>query len=131
MVAITQDQRHTLRAQARYDLTSRVWMAATIRYGSGLPVEIEGDLDLDDLEDQYGDEILDRVDFEAGRVRSNFTIDLGLGAQLWRTTAGRLTLRAELANVTDRLNVINFAGVFSGTALAPPRSATVRLQYQF
>jgi outer membrane receptor protein involved in Fe transport len=130
-VAITQDQRHTLRAQARYHLSTRIWTAATIRYGSGLPVEIEDDLTLDELEEQYGDEILDRVDFDAGRVRANFTIDVGLGAELWRTTARRLTLRAEFANVTDRLNVINFAGVFSGTALAPPRSASVRLQYEF
>ena len=130
-VAITQDQRHTLRAQARYDLTPRIWAAATVRYGSGLPVEIEDELDLDDLEDQYGDDIIDRVDFQAGRVRSNLTVDLGLGAALWRTDARRLTLRAEFANVTDRLNVINFAGLFSGTALAPPRSATVRLQYEF
>jgi hypothetical protein len=29
------------------------------------------------------------------------------------------------------VNVINFAGVFSGTALAPPRSATVRVQFEF
>jgi hypothetical protein len=42
-----------------------------------------------------------------------------------------LTLRAEFMNVTDRLNVINFAGLFSGTALAAPRSASVRLQYEF
>jgi hypothetical protein len=50
---------------------------------------------------------------------------------LWRTDARRLTLRAEFANLTDRVNVINFAGIFSGTALAPPRTASVRLQYEF
>lgn len=130
-VAITQDQRHTLRAQARYDITPRVWAAATLRFGSGLPVEIEDELDVEELEEQYGREILDRVDFDAGRVRSNFTVDTGIGAQLWRTDARRLTLRAEFANLTDRVNVINFAGIFSGTALAPPRTASVRLQYEF
>ena len=130
-VPITQDQRHTFRAQARYDLSPRIWTAATVRYGSGLPVELEGDTDFDDLEEQYGEEILDQVDFEAGRVRPNLTLDLGLGAELWRGAARRLTLRAEFANVTDRLNLINFAGIFSGTAIAAPRSASVRVAYEF
>ncbi len=122
-VPITQDQRHTFRAQARFDVTRRLWAAATVRYGSGLPVELEDDVDLDDLEEQYGEDILDQVDLEAGRVKPNLTLDIGLGAELWRSAERRLTLRAEFANVTDRLNVINFAGIFSGTALAAPRSA--------
>jgi hypothetical protein len=130
-VAITQDQRHTLRAQARYDIHTRVWTAVTFRYGSGLPVEIEDDLDLDELEEQYGDDILERVDLEAGRVRANMVIDAGLGAELWRSDRRRVMLRAEVANLMNRLNVINFAGVFSGTALGMPRSATVRVQYEF
>jgi outer membrane receptor protein involved in Fe transport len=130
-VPITQDQRQTFRAQARYELTPRISTAATLRYGSGLPVELEDDVDRDDLEDQYGEEILDQVDFEAGRVRPNLTLDLGLGAAVWRGAARRLTLRAEFANVTDRLNLINFAGIFSGTAIAAPRSASVRVVYEF
>ena len=130
-VPITQDQRHTFRTQARYDLTRRLWTAATVRYGSGLPVELEDDVGRDDLEEQYGEEILEQVDFEAGRVKPNLTLDIGLGAELWRSAERRLTLRAEFANVTDRLNLINFAGIFSGTALAAPRSASVRVQYEF
>jgi outer membrane receptor protein involved in Fe transport len=130
-VPITQDQRHTFRAQARYEVTPRLWTAATLRYGSGLPVELEGDVDREDLEAQYGAEILDQVDFEAERVRPNLTLDLGLGAELWRGTARRLRLRAEFANVTDRLNLINFAGIFSGTAIAAPRSASVRVAFEF
>jgi hypothetical protein len=64
-------------------------------------------------------------------VRPNLTLDLGLGAELWRGTARRLRLRAEFANVTDRLNLINFAGIFSGTAIAAPRSASVRVAFEF
>jgi len=33
--------------------------------------------------------------------------------------------------MTNRLDVINFAGLFSGTAVAPPRSLFVRLQAEF
>ena len=40
--AITQDQRNTARAQARVELTRRLWIGAGAQYGSGLPVEIEG-----------------------------------------------------------------------------------------
>jgi enoyl-[acyl-carrier-protein] reductase (NADH) len=36
-----------------------------------------------------------------------------------------------LLNVTNRLNVINFAGLFSGTAIAPPRSFAIRLHADF
>ena len=130
-IPITQDQRHTFRAQARYDVTRRLWAAATVRYGSGLPVELDDDVDLDDLEEQYGEEILDQVDLEAGRVKSEPHARLGLAPSCGAQPSRRLTLRAEFANVTDRLNVINFAGIFSGTALAAPRSASVRLQYEF
>ena len=44
---------------------------------------------------------------------------------------GRVRLQADLLNLTNRLNVIDFAGLFSGTALAPPRSVAVRLQAEF
>jgi hypothetical protein len=130
-VAITQDQRHTLRAQARYQITPRIWSAATVRYGSGLPVELDEETDTDALEEQYGAEILRRVDLEHGRVRPNLSLDVGLGAVVLRRDTHRVALRVELANLTDRLNVINFAGLFSGTAVAPPRSISVRMQYEF
>jgi hypothetical protein len=130
-VPITQDQRHTVRGHLRFDVSPRLWTGASVRFGSGLPVELEGDLDQEELEAQYGPAVLDRVDFESGRVKANFAIDLGTGLQLWRTDRRRATLRVEVANVTNRLNVINFAGIFSGTALAAPRSATVRLQVVF
>jgi outer membrane receptor protein involved in Fe transport len=130
-VPITQDQRTTLRAQVRYDISERVWAAGVARYGSGLPVELAEDVDLDELREQYGADILERVDLSGGRVRANFTVDAGLSAELWRRDRQRLVLRVEFANLLGRLNVINFAGVFSGTALAAPRSATVRARYEF
>jgi Carboxypeptidase regulatory-like domain len=130
-VPITQDQRHTVRGHLRFDVSTRLWTGATVRYGSGLPVELEGDVDLAELESQYGAAVLNQVDFEEGRVKANFAIDLGAGLQLWRTDRRRAMLRVEVANLTNCLNVINFAGIFSGTALGAPRSATVRLQFVF
>jgi hypothetical protein len=34
-------------------------------------------------------------------------------------------------NVTNRFDVINFAGLFSGTAVAPPRAFAVRVRADF
>jgi hypothetical protein len=130
-IAITQDQRHTIRGRLRCDVNPRVWTAATLRYGSGLPVEMEGGVDEAALTSQYGDEILARVDLGSGRVRPNFSLDLGSGVTLWRRNQRHLQFRVEVANFTNRLNVINFAGIFSGTAIAAPRSATVGLQVEF
>jgi outer membrane receptor for Fe3+-dicitrate len=71
------------------------------------------------------------VNFSAGRVRPNFSLDLSAGMDVWKHEKSVLRLEGEIENLTDRLNVINFAGLFSGTAIAPPRSGSVRLQYQF
>jgi hypothetical protein len=130
-IAITQDQRHTIRGRLRYDVNPRIWTAATIRFGSGLPVEIDESIDDETLTSQYGIDILERVNLEAGRVRYNLSVDFGAGVTLWRRTRRQLLLRAEVANLTNRLNVINFAGIFSGTAIAAPRTATVGLQFEF
>src|SRR5258708_563344 len=129
--AISQDQRNTARGRLRYQLHSRVWLAALAAYGSGLPVEIEGDADKDSLVSQYGQRIVDRVNFSAGRVRPNFSLGLSLGADLWKREKKSLRLQIEGENLTNQLNLINFAGLFSGTAIGPPRSGSMRLQYGF
>jgi hypothetical protein len=40
-------------------------------------------------------------------------------------------VQADVRNLTNRLNVINFAGLFSGTAVGQPRSVAVRLKAEF
>src|SRR5262249_3220951 len=70
-VPITQDQRHTMRLQGRYQINARIWAVGSVHYGSGLPVEFTGGQDLTTLVAQYGVDVLRRVDFEAGRVRPN------------------------------------------------------------
>jgi outer membrane receptor for Fe3+-dicitrate len=64
-------------------------------------------------------------------VRPNFSLGLSLGADLWKREKRSLRLQMEGENLTNQLNVINFAGLFSGTAIAPPRSGSARLQYSF
>ncbi len=131
--SISQDQRNTASVLLRLQPDERVWFASGIRYGSGLPVEFEDDnydAGDDDLE-EIPPEIIERVNFERSRLRSVFSLDLSLGLGLWRDRARSVTMQFDLRNATDHLNVINFSGVFSGTALGPGRQFTVQTKIRF
>jgi outer membrane cobalamin receptor len=129
---VSQDQRNTARARLRYQVHPRVWMAVTAEYGSGLPTDVNtNEINVPSLVAQYGQQIVDKVNFTAGRVRPNFSLNASVGAELWKREKQNLRLQVEGENLTDRLNLINFEGLFSGTAIAPPRSGSVRLQYNF
>jgi outer membrane receptor for Fe3+-dicitrate len=129
--AITQDQRNTARARVRYQVTKKLWIASSAQYGSGLPVELPDDTSVDDLVAQYGSQIVNRLNLSAGRVRPNFSLDVGAGFDIWKHEKSTLKVQGEVENLTNKLNVIDFAGLFSGTAVAAPRSASVRLQFTF
>jgi outer membrane cobalamin receptor len=129
-IAISQDQRNTARAWWRSQLGKRAWAAAGASYGSGLPVDAEG-LDPATLLAQYGADILSRVNFSRGRIRPSFSLDLSAGAEVWRRDEIVARVQGDILNVTDRLNVINFAGLFSGTAIAPPRTFSLRANFEF
>jgi hypothetical protein len=130
--AVTQDQRNSVRARVRMQATKRAWAAVSADYGSGLPIELDtGNIDLNFLLAQYGEEILSRVSLAHGRVKPNFSLGAAVGAELYRKESRRLSLQVEAANLTDRVNVLNFAGLFSGTAVAARRSACARLRFTF
>jgi len=42
-----------------------------------------------------------------------------------------MRLQADVQNFNNRLNLINFAGLFSGTGVGPPRSYSIRLELGF
>ncbi len=149
---ITQDQRNTVSALLRYELHPRVRFSAAARYGSGLPIELADDDDEDggadadnglhetepDEDDNNGAagglipaQILERVNLSRGRVRPNFQLDLSVGVKIWEQDERSVDLQFDITNATDRLNVINFTGLFSGTAIAPGRMMGVRLRTRF
>jgi hypothetical protein len=98
-------------------------------YGSGLPVEFDGSVT--DAVAAYGQRIVDRVNFDTGRVRPSASLDAAFGFVALKTKTHSVRVQADVQNITDRLNVINFAGLFSGTALAPPRSISIRVRTEF
>ena len=144
---ITQDQRNTVSLLLRYELHPRVRVSAATRYGSGLPIELadetqeqaengSGPTQTDTGHDE-GDaslipgDILRRINFGRGRVRPNFQLDFSVGVKIWEQDTRSVDLQFDATNVTDRLNVINFTGLFSGTAIAPGRMIGVRLRTRF
>ncbi len=126
---ISQDQRNTVRGRVSYQLTPEAWLAAVVSYGSGLPVEFAG-TPAQAIE-QYGERIVDRVDLARGRVRPSASLDLSASVVAFRARRQHVRVQVDVLNVTNRLDVIDFAGTFSGTAIAPPRSASVRVQLEF
>ena len=126
---ISQDQRHTVRGRITYDMSPRTSLSLAGSYGSGLPVEFDGDIQ--QAIAQYGSRIVERVDLERGRVAPSTSLDASVNYAILKTDSRRVDVQADVTNLTNRLNVINFAGLFSGTALGPPRSFAVRLRAAF
>ena len=54
-----------------------------------------------------------------------------MGFNLWQQDERSVLAQVDVRNVTDRLNVINFNGLFSGTALAPGRQITFQIKTRF
>ena len=126
---VSQDQRNTVRTRFRYQFKSWLWGAAGVDYGSGLPVDFSGTYEQALAE--YGQQVVDRVNFERDRVNPNFSLNASVGADLWKRDNVAMRVQFDATNLTDRLNLINFAGLFSGNSVAPPRSYAIRLKMDF
>jgi hypothetical protein len=130
--SITQDQRNTARAWARYQVSKRLWTAWSAFYNSGLPTEGVDELpDRGLLELEYGSNVVNRVNFSRSRVRPSFSLNASIGVELWRAEQRSITLQGDVMNLTDRLNLINFTGLLSGTGVGQPRSVGFRLRADF
>jgi hypothetical protein len=126
---VSQDQRNTAHARLRWQAARNLWVASEAQYGSGLP--IESDEAPSQLLSEYGAQILQQVNFARGRMRPQFSFDASAAVTVWTHGDRSARLQADVVNLTNRLNVINFAGLFSGTALGLPRSFGVRLETRF
>jgi len=128
--AVTQDQRNSLHARLRFQASRRAWLAMGAQYGGGLPADI-AKAKSSDLLAAFGQQILDRVDFVRGRVKPIFSLDAAAGAAIYHKESRSAALQIQVANLADRLNLINFASLFSGTALGEPRNVSASLRLTF
>jgi len=125
----SQDQRNTARMRIRYQLTSRLWIAGGSEYGSGLPFDFEGTYQQALAE--YGPAVVNRININSGRIKPMLAVDASAGADLYKKENRSLRLQADGENLNNRLNVIDFGGLFSGNAIGPPRSYSLRLAATF
>jgi hypothetical protein len=125
----SQDQRNTVRSRIRYQLYPRLWIAAGTQYDSGLPFEFDGDPST--VQAQYGQQVLDRINFDRGRILPAFLVNASAGATLVKTERLNMQFQADGQNLTNLLDVIDFGGLFSGNAIGPSRSFNLRLSTSF
>jgi hypothetical protein len=125
----SQDQRNTLRTRFRYQLASRVWLATGATYGSGLPFAFDGNKSTALAE--YGQQVISRINFARGRTLPLLAVNVSLGADLYKNDHVTMRFQADGDNLNNRLNVIDFGGLFSGNAIAPERSFALRLSTSF
>jgi outer membrane cobalamin receptor len=125
----SQDQRNTVRTRFQYDVAPRLWFAAGLNSGSGLPFQFQGTYD--EALAQYGPQVVDRLNFNRGRTDPLLAINASLGLTVYKSDKVNVHFQADGDNLNNRLNVIDFGGLFSGNAIGPGRSFSVRLSTNF
>jgi hypothetical protein len=125
----SQDQRNTVRGRLRYQVTPRFWIAAGVQFDSGLPFEFAGDPAQVLL--QYGQKVLDRINFDRGRIYPAFQMNASAGADVYKSDRLNMRFQVDGQNLNNVLNVIDFGGLFSGNAIGPSRSFAMRLTTTF
>jgi TonB-dependent Receptor Plug Domain len=133
----SQDQRNTVRGRVRYQVAPRFWIAGGIQYDTGLPFEFQCpdgqtmDQCIAGVTQQYGQRVIDRINFNRGRIFPAFQVNASAGALLYKSERWQAQIQADGINLTNVLNVIDFGGLFSGNAIGPPRSFALRLTTTF
>jgi hypothetical protein len=125
----SQDQRNTVRARVRFQVAPRLWIAVGADYNSGLP--FEADLSPQQYAAEYGQAVINHLNFNLGRINPYFTQNASVGIDLYQHEKRSVRLQADGENLSNTLEVIDFGGLFSGNALGPSRQYTFRLVTTF
>jgi hypothetical protein len=121
----SQDQRNTVRGRVRYQATPRIWTAFGVQYDTGLPFDFDGDPAT--VLAQYGQQVLNRVNFARGRIYPAFQANASAGAEIYKSDRVKIRFQADGQNLNNVLNVIDFGGLFSGNSIGPSRSFALRI----
>jgi hypothetical protein len=125
----SQDQRNTVRGRVRYQIAPRFWIAGGIQYDTGLPFEFNGDPAT--VLAEYGQQVLDRINFARGRIYPSFLVNASAGADVYKSDRVNMQFQIDGQNLTNVLDVIDFGGLFSGNAIGPSRGFSLRLTTNF
>ena len=121
----SQDQRNTVRGRVCYQATPRIWVAFGVQYDTGLPFAFDGDPAA--VLAQYGQQVLNRINFSRGRIYPTFQMNASAGAEIHKSDRMKIRWQADGQNLKNVLNVMDFGGLFSGNAIGQPRSFALRL----
>jgi hypothetical protein len=125
----SQDQRNTVRGRIRYQVIPRLWVALGADYNSGLP--FEPDLTPQQYAAEYGQVVISHLNFNRERINPYFTQNASVGVDLYQREKRSVRFQADIANLSNTLEVIDFGGLFSGNAIGPARQYTFRLVTTF
>jgi hypothetical protein len=75
--------------------------------------------------------VIDRINFARGRILPSLAVNASLGADIYKSERIATRFQADADNLNNRLNIIDFGGLFSGNAIAPGRSFALRLNTSF
>ncbi|MGH9736418.1 MAG: TonB-dependent receptor [Candidatus Acidiferrales bacterium] len=133
----SQDQRNTVRGRLRYQVAPRLWIAGGVQYDSGLPFEFQcapsltPDQCIAGEAQTYGQKIVDRVNFDRGRIYPSFQVNASAGAEVYKSEHLNMQFQVDGENLTNIVDVIDFGGLFSGNAIGLTRSYSLRLTTNF
>jgi hypothetical protein len=127
---VSQEQRNSVRARFRYEVTARFWLAFGGTYDSGLPIDFGGSEPAAAAQG-YTQNILNRVNFSDLRPRPLWSLNASAGVILSKNEKYPVRFQVDGTNLTNSLNVLDFAGLFSGTAIGIMRSVDARLSFNF
>ena len=125
----SQDQRNTVRGRVRYQIVPRLWVAVGADYNTGLP--FEADLTPQQYATEYGQVVVNHLNFNLGRINPYFTQNASMGVDLYQHEKRSVRFQADGANLSNTLELIDFGGLFSGNAIGPARQYTFRLVSTF
>jgi hypothetical protein len=125
----SQDQRNTVRDRIRCQVVPRLWFALGTEYNSGLP--FEPDLTPQQYATEYGQVVIDHLNFNRDRISPYFTQNASVSVELFHVEKHAVRLQADIQNLSNVLEVIDFGGLFSGNAIGPGRSVSLRLTTAF
>lgn len=125
----SQDQRNTVRGRVRYQATPRIFAAFGVQFDSGLPFDFDGDPST--VLAEYGQAVLNRINFARGRIYPAIQANASAGADIYKSDRVKVRFQADGQNLNNVLNVIDFGGLFSGNAIGPSRSFSLRIATDF
>jgi hypothetical protein len=129
----SQDQRNTVRGRLRYQVHPRFWVAGGVQYDTGLPFDFQCDPTIPIAQcianeaQTYGQAVIDRINFARDRIYPSFQVNASAGADMYKSDRLKVNFQADGENLSNVLEVIDFGGLFSGNAIGPSRSFSLRL----